>query len=75
MGCAHGEQVVVSAATAVLATRLDGLLLRDLGEHRLKDLSEPQRLFQLCGEDLRDDFPPLKSSAGISRICRFSPRR
>ena len=30
---------------------------RDLGEHRLKDLLEPQRLFQLGSED----FPPLKT--------------
>ena len=35
----------------------DVLVLRDLGEHRLKDLSAPQRLFQL-GEV---DFPPLNS--------------
>ena len=31
--------------------------LRDLGEHRLKDLSAPERIYQL-GEG---DFPPLKS--------------
>lgn len=59
---AHGEQVVVSAAAAaVSAGGLSGLKLRDLGEHRLKDLSEPQRLFQLCGRGLREHFPPLKS--------------
>ena len=31
--------------------------LRDLGYHRLKDLNEPERIYQL-GED---DFPPLES--------------
>jgi len=51
---AHGGQVVVSAATAALAGA-DGL--HDLGEHRLKDLSAPERLYQL-GEA---EFPPLKS--------------
>jgi len=52
--CGHGGQVLVSAATAAL-TGMDGL--RDLGEHRLKDLSAPERLYQL-GES---EFPPLKS--------------
>lgn len=52
--CAHGGQVVVSASTAALVGR-DGL--RDLGEHRLKDLSAPERLYQLG----HDDFPPLRS--------------
>jgi predicted ATPase/class 3 adenylate cyclase len=53
-GCGHGGQVLVSAATASLAGT-EGL--RDLGEHRLKDLSAPERIYQL-GED---EFPPLKS--------------
>ena len=52
--CGHGGQVLVSASTTAL-TGSDGL--RDLGEHRLKDLSAPERLYQL-GEG---DFPPLKS--------------
>ena len=50
----HGGQVLVSAATAALLGP-DGL--RDLGEHRLKDLSAPERIFQL-GEC---EFPPLAS--------------
>jgi class 3 adenylate cyclase len=52
--CGHGGQVLVSASTAAL---LGPEGLRDLGEHRLKDLTEPQRFFQL-GDD---DFPPLKT--------------
>src|SRR6266496_4055519 len=52
--CGHGGQVLVSATTAAL-TGTDGL--RNLGEHRLKDLSAPERLYQL-GEN---DFPPLRS--------------
>jgi predicted ATPase len=50
----HGGQILVSQATRDL-TGIDGL--RDLGEHRLKDLTAPERIYQL-GEG---DFPPLKS--------------
>src|SRR5579859_1771554 len=49
----HGGQVLVSEATRSIA----GADLRDLGEHRLKDLAAPVRLYQL-GEG---DFPPLRS--------------
>jgi predicted ATPase/class 3 adenylate cyclase len=49
----HGGQVLVSSSTAQLAE----LELRDLGEHRLKDLSAPERIYQL-GDG---DFPALKS--------------
>jgi predicted ATPase/class 3 adenylate cyclase len=52
--CGHGGQVLVSASTASLLGT-DGL--RDLGEHRLKDLSAPERIYQL-GEE---EFPPLTS--------------
>jgi predicted ATPase/class 3 adenylate cyclase len=52
--CGHGGQVLVSSSTASL-TGTDRL--RDLGEHRLKDLSAPERIY-LLGEG---DFPPLKS--------------
>jgi predicted ATPase/class 3 adenylate cyclase len=51
--CGHGGQVLVSASTAQLVE----LELRDLGEHRLKDLSAPERVYQL-GDG---DFPPLTS--------------
>jgi predicted ATPase/class 3 adenylate cyclase len=51
----HGGQVVVSETTRAL---LDGEFeLRDLGEHRLKDLGFPIRLFQVG----RNEFPPLRS--------------
>jgi predicted ATPase/class 3 adenylate cyclase len=55
MSAAHGGQVLVSQATREL---LDSSFeLRDLGEHRLKDLTAPIRLFQLG----RATFPPLRS--------------
>lgn len=58
MAAAHGGQVVVSETTAAL---LDGVALHDLGEHRLKDLLEPVRLYQLEPEGLPAEFPPLRS--------------
>ncbi len=55
IAAANGGQVLLSESTRAL---LDvGVVVRDLGEHRLKDLSGPQRLYQLgAGE-----FPPLKT--------------
>jgi predicted ATPase len=52
--CGHGGQVLVSAATAAL---VGNERLRDLGVHRLKDLSAPERIYQLG----KGNFPPLKS--------------
>jgi class 3 adenylate cyclase len=59
----HGGQILLSNATAGIVEDLgdDDVRLRDLGEHRLKDLERPQRLFQLTAHDLPVDFPPLKS--------------
>jgi predicted ATPase/class 3 adenylate cyclase/Tfp pilus assembly protein PilF len=60
---AHGGQVLVSQATRELLGRdlPGGLSLRDLGEHRLKDLTLPQRLSQLLIPGLSAAFPPLKT--------------
>jgi predicted ATPase/class 3 adenylate cyclase len=52
----HGGQVLVSASTVALAEASNTVLL-DLGEHRLKDLTAPERIYQL-GDG---EFPPLKS--------------
>ena len=59
----HGGQILLSEATrAIIENDLsDGVILRDLGEHRLKDLARPHRLFQIVAHDLPADFPPLKS--------------
>jgi predicted ATPase/class 3 adenylate cyclase len=59
----HGGQVLASGTTRELAadTRLSGVALRDLGEHRLKDVAHPMRLYQLIGERLPDAFPPLRT--------------
>jgi predicted ATPase/class 3 adenylate cyclase len=60
---AHGGQVIVSDATRGLVEHSlpEGASLRDLGEHRLKDLVHPERLHALVIEGLVDDFPPPRT--------------
>ena len=62
---ARGGQLLVSGATAALVRGQlpDGAWLRDLGDHQLKDLAEPERVFQLVYPGLPDDFPPLPSAS------------
>jgi predicted ATPase/class 3 adenylate cyclase len=67
---AHGGQVVMSEATARLVT---GHLpprarLRDLGHHQLKDIPQPERLFQLSLTDLQVEFMPLKTLGAVSSL-------
>ena len=60
----HGGQVLLSSAAAEVAnddTLPDGVTLRDLGYHRLRDLTVPERVFQLVTSDLIADFPKLRS--------------
>ncbi|HEY6532394.1 MAG TPA: adenylate/guanylate cyclase domain-containing protein [Acidimicrobiales bacterium] len=63
MGVAHGGQVVTSQTTANLAgPALDAsVALVDLGEHRLRDLTEPEHVFEVRAPGLRAKFPPLSS--------------
>ena len=63
MSAAYGGQTLVSDATAALLRGQlpDGSALRDLGEHRLKGLPNPEHLWQLIMPGLLVDFPPLKS--------------
>ncbi len=63
MSAGYGGQVLLSQTTRDLVEHElpVGVRLRDLGEHRLKDLGHPMRLFQLVIADLPADFPPLKT--------------
>jgi len=65
MSVAHGEQVLLSSTTMELlrGELPDGTSLREMGEHRLKGLPNPERLFQLAASGLRTEFPPLVSQA------------
>ncbi len=59
----HGGQVLVSGATAELLMESlpDGVELRDLGHHRLRDLGRPEQVYQVEADFLADRFPPLDS--------------
>ncbi len=63
MSLGYGEQILVSSATAsLLRAALPGdVSLRDLGSHRLKDLSKPETIYQVVVPGLRSDFPTLAS--------------
>lgn len=61
LSAGHGGQVLLShSASELVRDNLPSVAqLRDLGEHRLKDLTRPERIFQLVSPGLEADFPPL----------------
>ncbi|HVN54262.1 MAG TPA: adenylate/guanylate cyclase domain-containing protein [Anaerolineaceae bacterium] len=62
MSVAYGGQVLISHSTADLLSELpDQVSLRDMGEHQLKSLRTPLRLYQLVAANLPQDFPPIQS--------------
>jgi len=63
MSAGYGGQTLLSTTTADLVREQlpGGASLRDLGEHRLKDLVRSEHIYQLLHPDLSADFPPLKS--------------
>ena len=62
---ANGGQILVSGATqGIIESELPRELgLRFLGEHHLKDIPRPERIYQLTGPGLREDFPPLRTES------------
>jgi predicted ATPase/class 3 adenylate cyclase len=62
---AHGGQILVSQLTRDLLTDA-GLGATDLGSHRLKDIPERERLYQLVAEGLPATFPPLRTLGGAT---------
>ena len=59
----HPQQIVLSHSVyeGVKESLPDTVTLLDLGLHQLKDLNEPEALWQLCHPDLPATFPPLNS--------------
>ncbi len=59
----HGGQVLLSQATTSLIDHALGetIAIRHLGEHRLKDLADPEDLYELLIDGLPQEFPPLRS--------------
>ena len=72
----HGGQVLLSDATrGLLHDALpEGVGVRDLGTHTLKDFGEPRRLFDLVIEELPSDFPPIRTTEGPRRVSLPAPR-
>jgi YVTN family beta-propeller protein len=70
----HGGQVLLSNATRELVEEeLDGVVVRELGLYRLKDIDRPERLYQLDIGGLRTDFPPLEAERA-DQARRFGHR-
>ena len=67
MSIAHGAQVLVSQTTHDLLQNdlPEDISLRDVGEHQLKGLRAPLRLYQLMASGLQQDFPAIKSLSTI----------
>jgi hypothetical protein len=72
LAAGHGGQVLLSSATHELVREHlpPGVALRELGEHYLKDLIQPEQIFQLVAADLPADFPPLRT--GPERVSDTS---
>jgi predicted ATPase/class 3 adenylate cyclase len=67
---AHGGQVVLSEATYRIATAqaLEGVSFVDLRWHRLKDMPEPEHLYQLAAAGLDREFPALRSLGASANL-------
>jgi predicted ATPase/class 3 adenylate cyclase len=64
LAAGHGGQVLLSsAARGLVGSALpEGIGLRDLGTYRLRDLPDPERIYQLTAPGLRERFPPLRGA-------------
>ncbi len=67
MSVAYGGQVLLSNASAELVYHKlpSGINLRDMKEHRLKGMPDPEQLWQVVAPDLQQDYPPLQSLVEI----------
>jgi predicted ATPase/class 3 adenylate cyclase len=75
MSAAHGGQVLLSQTTCDLVVHdlPEGMSLRDLGEHHLKDLEQAVHLYQAMIAGLSADFPPLKTHVRRSNNIPVPP--
>jgi predicted ATPase/class 3 adenylate cyclase len=67
LDAAHGEQILLSSTVAGLARDAlpDRVTLKTLGEFRLRDILQPEEVFQLYHPSLRADFPPLNTTGHL----------
>jgi class 3 adenylate cyclase len=75
MTVGHGGQILVSNATAALVRdELDEQhALRDLGDHRLKGIARPERVYELVVAGVPSDFPPLRSVDAFPAALGLDP--
>jgi predicted ATPase/class 3 adenylate cyclase len=75
MAAAHGGQILVSEPTGALVKDGlgNGIELHDMGEHRLRDLSRRERLFQVVADGLPSRFPPPRTLDSIPNNLPTQP--
>jgi predicted ATPase/class 3 adenylate cyclase len=75
MAAGHGGQILLSQSTRFLVEQdlPEGASLRDLGPHRLKDLRNPEPVYQVLHPALPAEFPPLKSLDAYPNNLRVQP--
>jgi DNA-binding NarL/FixJ family response regulator/class 3 adenylate cyclase len=66
----HGGQVLLSQATL---DALEDIDVKDLGEHKLKGLPRPERIFQLVRSEVENEFPPLRVVNGPGADAQAEP--
>ena len=60
MSAGHGGQILLTAASRAAMTTPNGVRLRSLGSHRMKDLPDPIEVFVVEADGVRHEFPPLR---------------
>src|SRR6266540_2200916 len=68
LGVAVHHAARICAAAVLEDDPLDGIQLRGLGHHQLKDFDRPERIFQLVIHGLRAEFPPLRAQHHLGRL-------
>jgi DNA-binding SARP family transcriptional activator len=73
-GAAFGGQILVSSATRdLVGDALPGISFLDLGEHGLREIDRPERIFQVVAPELREDFPRPRTGDG-ARVMSIGGR-
>jgi YVTN family beta-propeller protein len=73
-GAAYGGQILVSSATRdLVGDALPEVSFRDLGEHGLREIDNPERIFQVDAPGLREEFPPPRTANG-ARVMSIGGR-
>ena len=76
MAAGHGGQVLLSEATAAVLRdeEVEGVGVRDLGVHRLKDLDRPEHVYQLVADGLEPAFPKIRTAGEREAVLPATAR-